>query len=325
MGPTSTTATQGWWSTVAALLSVTASPRQRVTGRGRGCRMAQQGGEKRSVRQRGVAAVAREGGRLRNMAGIGCFTTPQGRARYFACYDEAIALLPTPREQADVDTSYGQVRVYRHGLGQGSPVVLLHGMAATSAMWGPNVAGLAARHPVYSLDTLGEPGRSIQSVPIRDGAAQADWLDETLEALGLGAVHLVGASAGAALAFNHAVRRPARVASVTLLDPAQVLARFSARFLLAGMLTRLPVPAYAGDEVLRSVQIPVLALLGGRSVVHDPQHAADRARSLLPQGQAEVWPEASHAISGDAARVNDRILRFVASCGRRSTTSDGPR
>jgi pimeloyl-ACP methyl ester carboxylesterase len=217
----------------------------------------------------------------------------------------------------------------------------------------PNVADLATAHPVYTLDSLGEPGRSVQSLPIRNGADAAGWLDEALEALGLRRVHLAGASAGAAMAFNQAVHRPARVASVTLLDPAQVLARFSAKFLLAGTFTalpgvpaaapdwflswvsggaamdtpifrllasgireyqiRLPMPGYASDEVLRSVQMPVLALLGGRSVVHDPQRAAERARTLLPRGEAEVWPAASHAISGDAAaRVNDRILRFVA-------------
>jgi pimeloyl-ACP methyl ester carboxylesterase len=288
------------------------------------------------------------------MTGIGCFTTPEGRARYFACYDEAIALLPQPREQTDVDTSYGQVRVYRHGPSHGSAILLLHGMAATSAMWEPNVAALAAAHPVYTLDTLGEPGRSVQSLPIRNGVAQAGWLDETLKALGLSGVHLVGVSAGGALAFNQAVHRPARVASVTLIEPAQVLARFSAKFLLAAVLRRLPgvrsvatdrflswvsggspmdtpiarllaagireyqirlpMPGYASDDVLRSVQLPVLALLGGRSVVHDSQRAAERARSLLPRGQAEVWPEASHSLSADAAdRVNDRILHFVAS------------
>ncbi|WP_406389757.1 alpha/beta fold hydrolase [Streptomyces sp. NBC_00887] len=45
------------------------------------------------------------------------------------------------------------------------------------------------------------------------------WLDETLAALGLDRVHLVGASYGGWLALNQAHRRPDRLASVTLLDP----------------------------------------------------------------------------------------------------------
>jgi pimeloyl-ACP methyl ester carboxylesterase len=88
-----------------------------------------------------------------------------------------------------------------------------------------------------------------------------------------------------------------------------------ARVLTAGMReyrTVLPMPAYASDEVLRSVRTPVLVLLGGRSVVHDPAAAQRRALSLLPAAEAEVWPEASHAISGELPdRLNERILRFV--------------
>jgi hypothetical protein len=37
---------------------------------------------------------------------------------------------------------------------------------------------------------------------------------------------------------------------------------------------------------------------------------------LVPRGEAEVWAEATHAISGEAPdRVNARILRFVDQLG----------
>ncbi|GAA2110640.1 hypothetical protein [Actinomadura alba] len=45
---------------------------------------------------------------------------------------------------------------------------------------------------------------------------------------------------------------------------------------------------------------------------HAPRAALTRAEALIPQIQAELWPEATHAISGQFANeVNARILRFI--------------
>lgn len=62
---------------------------------------------------------------------------------------------------------------------------------------------------------------------------------------------------------------------------------------------RNPMPKLFTDEQLGSLDVPVLALLAGRSVMLDARQAAERARRLLPQGQVEIWPDASHAINGE--------------------------
>jgi pimeloyl-ACP methyl ester carboxylesterase len=62
---------------------------------------------------------------------------------------------------------------------------------------------------------------------------------------------------------------------------------------------RKAMPKMISDEQLRSLDIPVLALIAGRSVMHDSAKAAARARNLLPCGQVELWPDASHAINGE--------------------------
>ncbi|RCV52272.1 alpha/beta fold hydrolase [Marinitenerispora sediminis] len=76
--------------------------------------------------------------------------------------------------------------------------------------------------------------------------------------------------------------------------------------------TALPAPALFTDDQLRGISVRALALIAGRSVVHDPRRAIERARALVPDVQAELWPDATHAISGQcAAEVNARVLRFV--------------
>ena len=64
-------------------------------------------------------------------------------------------------------------------------------------------------------------------------------------------------------------------------------------------MLRQPIPKLFTDDQLRSLRVPVLVLVAGRSVMLDAARAAARARNLLPRGQVELWPEASHAINGE--------------------------
>ena len=76
--------------------------------------------------------------------------------------------------------------------------------------------------------------------------------------------------------------------------------------------TALPVPALFSDDELRSIRVPLLAVVAGRSVMHDPRRVLQRAQELVPHAQAEIWPDATHAISGQFAdRVNARVLDFL--------------
>ncbi|GAB1512050.1 alpha/beta fold hydrolase [Actinophytocola sp. KF-1] len=282
------------------------------------------------------------------------FLSARARAEYDAAYDKAFTTLPAPEEQHDVPTDFGTARVYRFGEPGPAPLVLLPGRAGTSIMWEPNLAALAAEHPVWTVDLLGEPGRSEQTAPIRDAADQAAWIDAVLAGLDLDRVHLVGYSFGGWLAMNQAVRAPARLASLTVIDPVRTFAEFPVPLLVRTTLTlipgirrwarpsflrwtaggaevsaddpvatiideglrtftiALPVPALFTDEQLRSVTLPVLALIAGRSVMHDAQRAVARAEALLPDVRAELWPDATHAIAGESPdAVNARLLEFV--------------
>lgn len=282
------------------------------------------------------------------------FHSPQARAEYETAYDTAFTALPAPAEQRDVRTAWGSARVYRFGDEGPRPLVLLPGRAGSSIMWEPNLAALAAEHPVWTVDLIGEPGRSEQTAPIRDAADQATWLDDVLRSLDLRNVHLVGYSFGGWLAANLAIRAPGRLASLALIDPVLTFGRLPVGLLARTTLTllpglrrwtrpsflswisggaevaendpvatvidegmrtfkiTLPNPRLFSDAQLRSIQLPVLTMIGGRSVIHDGRRAAARARALLPDAQVELWPDATHAIAGESAdAVNARILEFV--------------
>lgn len=292
---------------------------------------------------------------------IGAFRDAEAFERFAAVYREAMDGLPEPDEQRTVQTSFGQVRVYRFGAGQGVPLVLMPGRQSCTPLWRTNLPSLLkSGRPVYAVDGLGEPGCSAQSAPMRSGADQATWIDEMLARLELPAAHVLGVSIGGWLALQVAIHRPERIASVITLDPANSFAPLSWKMIVVslgsvlpgmpeGLRNRLlgwisggidnagdhiegrliasgmrdfkvafPAPARPGDDELAAIGVPVLALIAGRSIAHDAEKAAARARTLR-DATVEVWPEASHAINGEYPdRIAERVETFLRGVRRRS-------
>lgn len=151
--------------------------------------------------------------------GIGRFRGAGDRARFLAAYDEAFHAWPLPRDGYDIATDFGTTYVHRSGPRAGEPIVLLHGAGGNASNWVPQIAAFAERHPVYAVDTIDDPGRSVQTAVMTGSADAARWLDQTLAGLGLDRVHLVGQSYGGWLALNQAAHSTDRIASATLLDP----------------------------------------------------------------------------------------------------------
>lgn len=285
---------------------------------------------------------------------VGHFRSEAARAHFLAAYTRCLEDLPAPDETVDVPTTFGEVRVYRFGGARGVPLLLLPGRNASTPMWGANLPGLLTRRTAYTVDLLGEPGMSIQQRPIADADDQASWLEETLAGLNLDTVHLMGASFGGWSATNHAVRRPGRAASLTLVDPVLTFAPIPLRtmFAMAPMgipktpavvrrrilswmtggaavddtepvaamiasgaadfVLRQPAPTPFTDDQLGALDIPVLAIIAGRSVIHDAARAARYAREVLRHGEIELWPDASHAVNGEfPERIATRLHPFL--------------
>jgi pimeloyl-ACP methyl ester carboxylesterase len=282
----------------------------------------------------------------------GGFVSDQARERFMAAYDRAFTLWPQPWAEFDVETKVTTTHIHRYGPAEGEPVVLLHGAGFNGSMWYPNVAALGREHPVFAIDTPGDPNRSVARAPIAEPAASADWLDEVLGELGADRVHLVGNSYGGWMVLNQALHAPGRLASITLLDPAGLTGldkRFWWWFWVRGLAALAPRPLrrrlaawldeptlaenemialmWAGirtyrmerkfpdvltDDELRRIQVPALLLTGRRSALISPREARDRAE-LMPDAQAEVMTGSRHGPSLEQADpVNARMTAFIA-------------
>jgi pimeloyl-ACP methyl ester carboxylesterase len=195
----------------------------------------------------------------------------------------------------------------------------------------------------------GDPNPSVARAPLAPPASCAAWLDELLSQLSDRPAHLVGLSYGGWVAMNQAIRAPARVASITLLDPAG-LTKLDARFWLwlsiSGLasLTPMPLrrhlarwldspamlqpemmtllwagsrgfrmepkfPAILTDDQLRAIDVPALLITGARSALLTPAEARARG-SLMPHAEVAIVP-GSHGGFNRIDELNDRIAAFI--------------
>ena len=71
-------------------------------------------------------------------------------------------------------------------------------------------------------------------------------------------------------------------------------------------------PTVFTDDELRQIKTHTLLLIGDQEVIYNPELAVNRAKRLIPNVEAEIIPDASHALSMEQpALVDERILRFL--------------
>lgn len=305
-----------------------------------------------------VAVLALAG--LRSLVGavtaaptVGSFTSSEGRREYAAAYQVAMRRLPAPTATHDLVTGYGTVRAYEWltpETAATAPVLLVPGRSSGVPMWADNLPGLSAGRRVIALDALGDAGLSVQSVPLASMADQAAWIDEVVQQLAPGGVHVVGHSFGGATAAAYARHYPHRVRSLVLLEPVFTFGYPPAStFLWASIgsaswlpqswresaLARIGGVEYDPSEPtaqlvaagaqhysaalptpspLTKAEIAVLTMpvyLGlGGDQSLSGSDAAAQA-AALPRGTVETWPGATHSLPMQAAEpLAQRLAGF---------------
>jgi pimeloyl-ACP methyl ester carboxylesterase len=103
--------------------------------------------------------------------------------------------------------------------GQGSTLVLLHGVSMSWRVWRPVLPMLVRRHDVFAPTLAGHRGGPVLPAGTSGGiSAVADVLCDQLDRAGIASAHVVGNSLGGWVALELARRNRAR--SVTAISPA---------------------------------------------------------------------------------------------------------
>ena len=221
-------------------------------------------------------------------------------------------------------------------------VVLVHGLAVSSAYMVPTALALAHHHRVYAPDLPGF-GRSYKPRHVLRVAELADALAAWMTAVGLGPAALIGNSLGCQVIADLACRHPALVERIVMIGPTMDprgrtmvqqgwrLAIDIARepwsaWVVQGLdylkfgPRRLVVTLRSGlrdrlESRLCHVQVPTLVVRGERDPIV-PERWAGQVAGLLPNGRLVVVPGAPHIVNFNAAdRLARVVLPFLAESG----------
>ncbi|QGF23730.1 alpha/beta fold hydrolase [Raineyella fluvialis] len=116
---------------------------------------------------------------------------------------------------ADVTVDGTRVHYQRWG-SQGTPIVLVHGFAESTLVWGPAAEVLARDHVVYAVDLAGYGYTEYSGHYTLDD--QVALVDGFVRAMGLDHPILVGHSMGAAVVGGVALRHPSDVGGIVFVD-----------------------------------------------------------------------------------------------------------
>jgi non-heme chloroperoxidase len=201
-------------------------------------------------------------------------------ATAYACYRAGARRWQADEEQlrvagdalpADVEHHFvrlddgGRLHVLERG--SGPPVVLLHGITLSAAIWAPQLRTLADGHRVLAVDQRGH-GQSLAGSDEYSIDRLARDLLQMLEDLDVRSAVLAGHSMGGMVALQAAARSPSELAG-----------RVSSLVLMAttgGPVVQGPAPGLVGT---------VLAAAGRASLLRVER----RGKGLLPGGDMGTW------------------------------------
>jgi len=172
---------------------------------------------------------------------------------------------------------FGTMKAHYREIGDGPPLLLVHGLMTSSYSWRYVYGPLAKRYRVIAPDLPGA-GRTDKPRARYDAASLAEWIGEFQRALGIEGCLAAGNSLGGFVCMVHAIREPDAFAKlVNIHSPASPDFRYRA----LGALLSMP-----GTTALLG------ALVGkdGRRWTHQNVHYYDESLKSLEEAEEYARP-----------------------------------
>ncbi|NYE59685.1 pimeloyl-ACP methyl ester carboxylesterase [Duganella sp. 1224] len=246
--------------------------------------------------------------------------------------------LPALSQQGHVD--HAGASIWYGIVGEGSPVLLLHGGRATSLSWGAQVAALVAgKHRVILIESRGHGRSTLGTQPLSYELMESDVV-AVMDALGIGQTDVAGWSDGANISLVMAMRHPERVKRIFAFGPnmnqryltpprnsplfAEVGARLEAEYASVaadprgfGRLTtevrkmQAVEPNYS-DAQLAATRGPRIAIVGASEDEFISRRHLEYVASTIPGATLIMLDHVSHfAPWQDAATFNNVLTGFL--------------
>ncbi|MGQ0814206.1 MAG: alpha/beta fold hydrolase [Gemmatimonadota bacterium] len=242
--------------------------------------------------------------------------------------------------QRDQTTIRGH-RIHSLRAGSGPPVILLHGLAGSSAWWRYTMPALAPRFETHAPDLIGFGSSRGKPLSLTEAAAA---VHEWMTACGIARAHVIGHSMGGQIAIHLATEPRTVVQKLVLVSAAGIprpltvlqVARFVAEIMpprswgAPGFLPRIAldslragprVVARATWNILRDdvrpllplINVPTLLVWGTLDALTPPRDG-DYMAAHIPNARLLVFEGAAHIpMVDEPARFNSEVISFLSS------------
>ncbi len=137
-------------------------------------------------------------------------------------YDKQLARLNIEFEDLYVETRFGLSHVIKSGNKEGKPVLLFHGGNSTAPYYLAGFCDLLKHNCVYTVDTIGHPGKSAQTVLSAKTMDYGVWASDVISALGFEKICCIGGSYGGGVLVKLMCVSPEKVEKSVLIVPSGI-------------------------------------------------------------------------------------------------------
>lgn len=149
------------------------------------------------------------------------FKRKKEKTQYINSYNKSLQLWKVPYKEEYIATSFGKAHIIISGPKDAKPLLLLHGMDASSTMWFPNSAALSKNHRVYAIDFLMEAGKSEFKGNSLTSDEIVNWYTQIFNYYKFKNIDIIGASRGGWIATLLTIQKNSKINKLVLLSPAQ--------------------------------------------------------------------------------------------------------
>ena len=154
-----------------------------------------------------------------------------------------LAEWPQDTKRIYLDTEYGKVHILTCGNPENPPLVMIHAAAMGAHSWAENLAPIMDNYRIYSIDNIGEGGRSVlnnDEIYLNSGGEIAGLYAGIMDMLNIESAPVFGASNGGYIAQVLAYHYPDKVESLSLFGPMGITQLTGGSFFMLSVSTMYP-------------------------------------------------------------------------------------
>ncbi|MPW26953.1 alpha/beta hydrolase [Alkalibaculum sp. M08DMB] len=150
------------------------------------------------------------------------YKSEEGKNKILSLYDKQLERLSIPYKDLFVDTSFGSTHIIETGNFDGVPLLVFHGGNATSAYNLLVCNFLLKNFHIYSVDTIGHPGRSAEVSLSPNNYEYGKWASEVITNLNYTKIACFAGSFGAGILAKTMCVAPEKIEKAVLYVPAGI-------------------------------------------------------------------------------------------------------